>query len=185
MMVALAILMAIGSVCFALFRQYSERYRMATEVSTSTSSVQLALNQMLQEMRLAGYPSTSLVGATGAVGFTSIQPTSVSFESALDPSQTTVYTVTYTLSGNALLRTIAPKGSPAGNPVTLATGIDSLQFTYLDQNNQPTPSPAQVCRVLVTVTAQTGAGHASGPSATIPMQGSAYARNLCHLNPGA
>jgi len=185
MMVSLAILLTVSSVCFALFGQYVGRYRLQTAVSTSSSTVQLALNQMLHEIRMAGYPTPALMGAAGAAGFTTAQPSAITFETALDPTQPTVDQVSYSLNGNALIRTVTPKGGSASTSTTLATGVTSLQFTYLDQNNQPTTTPAQVCGVSVAMTVQAQASQAAGQSMDVPMQGTAFARNLCHLNPGS
>jgi hypothetical protein len=185
MMVALAVLMAVSSVCFALFRQYVSRYRLQTAVSSSTSTVQLALNQMLHEIRMAGYPTTALMGSAGAAGFTVANPASITFETALDPSQTTVDQVTYSLDEDALVRTVAVKGGGSTSTTTLARGVTALQFTYLDQNNQPTTTAAQVCGVLVTMAVKAQISQAAGQSATVPMQGTAFARNICHLNPGS
>ena len=46
----------------------------------------------------------------------------------------------------------------AGAPVALASGITSLAFTYLDQDNAVTATAANIRTVTITLTTQQSAG---------------------------
>lgn len=138
--------------------------RGANEVE-ATQSVRVALERMAQELRGAGFcptctsaPPFTAITAQSATGFT------IQNDWDGDGVITTAGTVTdafgnirgeqivYAFAGGALTR--QETGVDVAGPLTLATGINSLTFTYQDNAGVVTATPANIRTVVVTATTQ-------------------------------
>jgi prepilin-type N-terminal cleavage/methylation domain-containing protein len=136
--------------------------RGANEVE-ATQSVRVALERMAQELRGAGFCPTC-TGATPFTAITAQSATGFTIQNDWDGDGviTTAGTVTdafgnargeqvvYAFAGGTLTR----QETGDANPLTLATGINSLTFTYQDNAGVVTATPDNICTVVVTATTQ-------------------------------
>lgn len=217
--VAVSLLLILSSSAFLLFSRFASRYRMQVSGSSATGSARIALNQILNEVRQAGYPSTQLIPAATLTaslpcavapgyGFLQTDPTTLKFQGAIQPLWTAggavsstcpavqsanslaggtslpVSTVTYSLRGTTLVRTVT------GNASSLSTSSNVLQnipaggltFRYYCLGNGSggaTDTVQSVCGASATLTATGGAqDQKTGQSFVTTVQGAAYARNV-------
>jgi prepilin-type N-terminal cleavage/methylation domain-containing protein len=136
--------------------------RGSTEVE-ATQSVRVAIERMAQELRVAGFcptctaaPPFTAITAQSATGFT------IQNDWDGDGVITAAGTVTdgfgnvrgeqivYAFAGGALTR----QETGDVSPLTLATGINSLTFTYQDSAGVVTAVPDNIRTVVVTATTQ-------------------------------
>jgi prepilin-type N-terminal cleavage/methylation domain-containing protein len=144
------------------------------------SNARIGIERLIEEIREAGYlpagptcpgaPTTPCppfnysfpaITAQSATGFTiqndwnatgTIQTTSIT-----DPvsGATRGEQVIYSFASGQLLR---QEMGLDGSPVALASGITSLAFAYLDQNNVVTATAANIRTVTITLTTQQSSG---------------------------
>lgn len=146
----------------------------------SQANARIGIERLIEEIREAGYlpagptcpgaPTTpcppynyafSAITAQSATGMTlqsdwnadnAIQTTSVT-----DPVNGTTRgeQVIYSFGSGQLLRR---EMGVDGSPVALASGVTSLAFTYLDQNNAVTATAANIRTVTIAMTTQQSSG---------------------------
>ncbi len=201
MMIALIVLLVISAVTFEVFGRYEQRYGVELESANLNAQGVIAMDQMLHELRMAGYPSASKLMYGSAYNgtadnlvaqapFESISATSLTMDAALGNTGTTTIGVTgpvvdqviYTLNGSQLQRTYAPRSStgPIGTQTTttLASHVKSLHFNYYDSTGAVTATPANVAEVQVQMVLETTAKDLkTNLPMDISLQGTAYVRN--------
>jgi Tfp pilus assembly protein PilW len=155
-----------------------ESYLVGTNQAEAQQNLRLAVDRMMQELRNAGYCATcsNACTAPGNVGpFASISAASAtSFTiqndwngdyncvngAGINTAGTVAYLgtvtqrgeqITYDVSGGNLRRR---EIGVDGAPVVLAGGITSATFTYQDANGNVTATPANIRRIVITITAQ-------------------------------
>lgn len=161
-LVELLVAMALaGIVMAAIYATYSSQQKayMVTEQTTAVQqNIRGAMYYLERDLRLAGYDPRR----TNKFGFTDISSAnSLTFTmdttvgSGTNTTNGTVdstETVVYSLSGTDLRR------QAGGTAQTLAEGITSLTFQYLDSSRNVTNKKAEVKSVNVTITGSEG-GH--------------------------
>ena len=126
-----------------------ESYSLVSDRREALQEARLAVNMMTGELQTIADPATDIA---------SITPTSITFTSSGGES------VTYAISGTTLLR----------NTKILAQGVTGASgFAYYTAGGATTTNRAQIHRVGVTVTVDTGVG-AHG---TVTIRSGAYLRN--------
>lgn len=130
----------------------------------ATQSVRVAIERMAQELRVAGFCPTCSTAPPGFTAITAQTATGFTIQNDWDGDGviTTAATVTdgfgnvrgeqivYAFAGGALTR--QETGDPG--PLTLATGINNLTFTYQDNAGVVTATPDNIRTVVVTATTQ-------------------------------
>ena len=135
--VAISLLLILSSSAFLLFSRFASRYRMQVSGSSATGSARIALNQLLNEVRQAGYPSTQLIPAATLTaslpcavapgyGFLQADPTTLKFQGSIQPLWT----------GGSTLSAICPAVQSAnslggGTSLPVSTVTYALQGTNL------------------------------------------------------
>lgn len=222
--VAVSLLLILSSSAFLLFSRFANRYRMQVSGSSATGTARIALNQILNEVRQAGYPSTQLIPAAAAgpvnppttlscavtpnYSFLQADPTTLKFQGSIQPPWTgrstysaicppvqsanslnggtllPVSTVTYSLQGTTLVRTVMDNASSLSTSSTVLQNIPAggLTFRYycLGPASSGTVDTVQsVCGASATITAAGGArDQKTGQSFVTTVQGAAYASNV-------
>ena len=166
-----------------------QSYLVGAHQVEAQQTVRVALDEMIRELRNAGYCPT----CTGTAPFTAITAqsgTGFAIQSDWDGSGTisTSGTVTdaagtvrgeriiYAVSSGALTR--QETGIDA-SPLTVATGITSLGFTYQDSAGVTTATAADIRTIVLTLTAQPRVQPAATPQgrALVTMTDSVRLRN--------
>jgi prepilin-type N-terminal cleavage/methylation domain-containing protein len=174
MLVVCAIVGLVMAGLLGLVMSGQQAYWFGTTQVDAQQTVRVALERMVKEVREAGYyprnPDTTSCAmppcylfdaiGTGATSSSltlqydwSGDGTSAASGTVTDPLQgTRGERVTYSFSGNTLTR---QETGVDGIPLTLATGISALAFSYFDEDGLATTTPADVRTVAISVTAQT------------------------------
>lgn len=169
MLIAMAVFLIICAAMFGLLQMSQTRYASENQLSASFQEARLALDQIVRDVNVAGYPSLSLYSsvptdpstyaagpvawspnyypAAGcAIGTTCTTPGDfdVIVETRLG-SDTNVSWVRYYLSGTTLYRAVAPKTS--GDPLSaLSSPGAAVPFLVNVMNN----APSQLAAIAAT-----------------------------------
>lgn len=152
-----------------------------------------AMDLMLREIRMAGYPAKSTYGtATGltptnsnlvAAPFITTSSTSVVFDADLD-NNGVVERVEYRLSGTTLQRSAVSKNSngsvPAASYQTVATNVangSTALFTYTTDPNSSVAAPGNTNSVKIVLKLQTAPDPQNRQRQTYQFTGVAYRQN--------
>ena len=163
LLVACAVIALVMAGLLVSLQAGQEAYLRGSNEVEATQSVRVALERMAQELRVAGFCPT----CTGATPFTAITAqTATGFTIQNDWDGDGVITaagtvtdgfgnvrgeqIVYAFAGGALTR----QETGDANPLTLATGINSLTFTYQDNAGVVTAVPDNIRTVVVTATTQ-------------------------------
>jgi hypothetical protein len=66
MLVSMVVVSLVSSSALALYSQFASRYGVETEISTLTAAGERAMQQVLKDVRLAGYPAKGMYGLNAA-----------------------------------------------------------------------------------------------------------------------
>ena len=163
LLVACAIIALVMAGLLVSLQAGQEAYLRGSNEVEATQSVRVAIERMAQELRVAGFCPT----CTGATPFTAITAqTATGFTIQNDWDGDGVITaagtvtdgfgnargeqIVYAFAGGALTR----QETGDASPLTLATGINSLTFTYQDNAGVVTAVPDNIRTVVVTATTQ-------------------------------
>jgi prepilin-type N-terminal cleavage/methylation domain-containing protein len=163
LLVACAVVALVMAGLLVSLQSGQEAYLRGANEVEATQSVRVALERMAQELRGAGFCPTC-TGATPFTAITAQSATGFTIQNDWDGDGviTTAGTVTdafgnargeqvvYAFAGGTLTR----QETGDAIPLTLATGINSLTFTYQDNAGVVTATPANICTVVVTATTQ-------------------------------
>ncbi len=176
MLVVCAIVGLVMAGMLGLVMAGQQAYWFGTTQVDAQQTVRVALERMVKEIREAGYyprspdtnPATCAVPpcypfdavGTGATSSSlTVQydwngdGTSAASGTVTDPLQgTRGERVTYSFSSGVLTR---QEIGVDGSPVTIASGISGLAFSFFAEDGTATTTPANIRTVAVTVTAQT------------------------------
>jgi prepilin-type N-terminal cleavage/methylation domain-containing protein len=174
MLVVCAIVGLVMAGLLGLVMAGQQAYWFGTTQVDAQQTVRVAIERMVKEVREAGYyprnPDTTscatppcypfdAIGAGATSSFLTLQydwsgdGTSAASGTVSDPLQgTRGERVSYSFSGNTLTR---QETGVDGTPLTLATGISALAFSYFDEDGLATTTPADIRTVAISVTAQT------------------------------
>jgi prepilin-type N-terminal cleavage/methylation domain-containing protein len=161
LLVACAVVALVMAGLLITLQSGQEAYLRGSNEVEATQSVRVAIERMAQELRGAGFCPT----CTGAPPFTAItaqSATGFTIQNDWDGDGviTTAGTVTdangnvrgeqvvYAFAGGAITR----RETGDANPLTLATGINALTFTYQDSAGVTTVTPDDIRTVVVTAT---------------------------------
>jgi prepilin-type N-terminal cleavage/methylation domain-containing protein len=164
LLVACAVVALVMAGLLITLQSGQEAYLRGSNEVEATQSVRVAIERMAQELRGAGFCPT----CTGAPPFTAItaqSATGFTIQNDWDGDGviTTAGTVTdangnargeqvvYTFAGGAITRR---ETGDMGPPITLASGINALTFTYQDNAGVTTATPDNIRTVVVTATTQ-------------------------------
>lgn len=168
LLVAVAIIGLVLAGLLGMLMTGQTSYQVGSNQVEAQQSIRLALDRVVNEIRNAGYCPTCGTGTTpfeaitsaSATGFT-IQndwngdwngSSGISSSPVTDPDgNTRGEQIVYAVSGGALTR---QEVGIDGSAVTLASGITSATFTYLDKDGNVTATPSEIRRIDITVTAQ-------------------------------
>ena len=163
LLVACAVVALVMAGLLITLQSGQEAYLRGSNEVEATQSVRVAIERMAQELRGAGFCPT----CTGAPPFTAItaqSATGFTIQNDWDGDGviTTAGTVTdangnvrgeqvvYAFAGGAITR----RETGDAMPLTLATGINALTFTYQDSAGVTTGTPDNIRTVIVTATTQ-------------------------------
>jgi prepilin-type N-terminal cleavage/methylation domain-containing protein len=174
----------VGFVMASLYVMLSsgqESYSVGTNQAEAQQNVRLAVDRMVQELRNAGYcptcsnsctpapPATTprpfeAITAQSATGFTIQNDWNGDYNCAALTGINTVGTVNYlgtgTQRGEQIIYDVTGNNlrrreiGVDATPVVLTGGITSATFTYQDVNGAVTATPANIRRIVITITAQ-------------------------------
>jgi prepilin-type N-terminal cleavage/methylation domain-containing protein len=165
LLVACAVIALVMAGLLVSLQAGQEAYLRGSNEVEATQSVRVAIERMAQELRVAGFcptcttapPIFTAITAQSATGFT------IQNDWDGDGVITAAGTVTdgfgnvrgeqivYAFAGGALTR---QETGVDASPLTLATGINSLTFTYQDNAGVVTAVPDNIRTVVVTATTQ-------------------------------
>ena len=164
LLVACAVIAFVMAGLLVMLQTGQESYLVGSNRVEATQSVRVAIDRMAQEIRTAGFcptctgtPPFTAIAAQTATGFT------IQNDWDGDGAINTTGTVTdadgnvhgeqivYAFSSGALTRQEVGVDASA---VTLATGINSLTFTYQDSTGATTATAANIRTIVVTLTTQ-------------------------------
>lgn len=175
MLVVCAIVGLVMASLLGLVMAGQQAYWFGTTQVDAQQTVRVAIERMVKEVREAGYyprnPDTTSCAVppcypfnaigTGATSSTltlqydwSGDGTSAASGTVTDPILNAARgeRVTYSFSSGTLTR---QETGVDGTPLTLATGISALAFSYFDEDGLATTTPADIRTVAISVTAQT------------------------------
>ena len=163
LLVACAVIAFVMAGLLVMLQSGQQSYLVGSNQVEAQQTTRVALERMIGEIRGAGYcpsctgtPPFTAVTAQSATGFT-IQN---DWDGSGAPGDVAVTDyagatrgekVVYAVSGGALTR--QEIGLDA-SPVTLASGISSMTFTYQDDTGAVTATPANIRTIVVAMTAQ-------------------------------
>lgn len=125
LVIALTLVSIISVAMAKLLMQGYMTYITAKSVSESDWQAFLALNTLASDLREVRSPNDITSASTSALTFTTISGTSVQYQ----------------LSSTTLLR----------NTITLATGVESVSFSYLDASGAVTSTPSLIRYVVINL----------------------------------
>ena len=164
LLVACAVITFVMAGLLVMLQSGQQSYLVGSNQVEAQQNVRVALERMIREIRGAGYcPNCS--GTPPLTAIASQSTTGFTIQNDWDGSATisTSGTVTdyagttrgeqviYAVSGGALTR---QEIGLDGSPVTLASGISSMTFTYQDDTGAVTATAADIRTIVVTLTAQ-------------------------------
>ena len=164
LLVACAVIAFVMAGLLVMLQTGQESYLVGSNRVEATQSVRVAIDRMAQEIRTAGFcptctgtPPFTAIAAQTATGFT------IQNDWDGDGAINVVGTVTdangnvrgeqvvYAFAGGALTRQETGVDAAA---LTLATGINSLTFTYEDSTGVTTATADNIRTIVVTLTTQ-------------------------------
>jgi len=191
MLIVLAVFTFIVGGIFSNLSQSQIRYQFEQEVAEVQQSARNAMDIMVREIKLAGFPKasyydsgqnwTSANSNKVAAGFITINATNLVFEADVE-EDSIVDRVDYNLSNGTLSRSAQDKqvggGAPAAVYQVLADNVTALTFTYLDSSHTATATASQVrfVRILLSLST-TNVDPQNRNRRTITVQSEAYVRN--------
>jgi len=155
-----------------------ESYLVGASQAEAQQNIRLAVDRMVNELRNAGYCPTcsnsctnpgnigpfAAISAANATGFTIWNDwngdyncvTGAGINTAASVNYVGTVTqrgeqITYDVTANNLRRR---EFGIDGAPVVIAAGVSAATFQYLDANGNVTATPANIRRVVITITAQ-------------------------------
>ena len=164
LLVACAIIAFVMAGLLVMLQSGQQSYLVGSNQVEAQQNVRVALERMIREIRGAGYcpncsgtPPFTAIAAQSTTGFTvqhdwdgsatiSTSGTVTDYAGTTRGEQ-----VIYAVSGGALTR---QEIGLDGSPVTLASGISSMTFTYQDDTGAVTATAADIRTIVVTLTAQ-------------------------------
>jgi len=175
MLIALSVFLIICAAMFGLLQMSQTRYASENQLSASFQEARLALDQIVRDVNVAGYPSMSLystlpldqsafavgpvawspnyyplvpcaIGTAGGGTCTSPGDYDLIVETRLG-NDANVSWVRYSLSGTTLYRAVAPK-TTGSDPVT-ATSVAGVAVPFL-VNVMNNPGGAQLAQITAT-----------------------------------
>jgi len=191
MLIVLAVFTLIVGGIFTSLSQGQIRYQFEQEVAEVQQSARNAMDIMVREIKLAGFPKasyydsgqnwTSANSNRVAAGFITINATNLVFEADVE-EDSIVDRVDYNLSNGTLSRSAQDKqaggGAPAAVYQLLASNVTALTFTYLDSNQAVTATASQVRSVMISLSMNTTSVDPQNRNRrTITVQSEASVRN--------
>jgi len=191
MLIVLAVFTLIVGGIFTSLSQGQIRYQFEQEVAELQQSARNAMDIMVREIKLAGFPKasyydsgqnwTSANSNRVAAGFITINATNLVFEADVEEDGI-VDCVDYNLSNGTLSRSAQDKqaggGAPAAVYQLLASNVTALTFTYLDSNQAVTATASQVRSVMISLSMNTTSVDPQNRNRrTITVQSEASVRN--------
>ena len=191
MLIVLAVFTLIVGGIFTSLSQGQIRYQFEQEVAELQQSARNAMDIMVREIKLAGFPKasyydsgqnwTSANSNRVAAGFITINATNLVFEADVE-EDSIVDRVDYNLSNGTLSRSAQDKqaggGAPAAVYQLLASNVTALTFTYLDSNQAVTATASQVRSVMISLSMNTTSVDPQNRNRrTITVQSEASVRN--------
>jgi type IV pilus assembly protein PilW len=168
MLIVLAIFTFIVGGIFSNLSQSQIRYQFEQEVAEVQQSGRNAIDIMVREIKLAGFPKASYYDSAQnwtsansnkvAAGLITINATNLVFEADVEEDGI-VERVDYNLSNGTLSRSAQDKqaggGAPAAVYQVLANNVTALTFTYLDSSHTATATASEVQSVQILLTLST------------------------------
>lgn len=180
MLIAMSVFLIICAAMFSLLQMSQTRYASENQLSASFQEARLAMDQIVRDVNVAGYPSMSLFStlssdqSTFAVGpvawspnYYPLTPCSIGgtcnspgdydliVETRLG-TDTNVSWVHYYLSGTTLYRAVVPKPTTGGDP-SAALSASGLAIPFL-VNVMNNPGGAQLAQITATYPAMFPSG---------------------------
>ncbi|MBI4271607.1 MAG: prepilin-type N-terminal cleavage/methylation domain-containing protein [Candidatus Rokubacteria bacterium] len=164
LLVACAVIAFVMAGLLVMLQSGQQSYLVGSNQVEAQQNVRVALERMIREIRGAGYcpncggtPPFTAIASQSTTGFT-IQndwdgSATISTSGTVTDYAGTTHgeQVIYAVSGGALTR---QEIGLDGSPVTLASGISSMTFTYQDDTGAVTATAADIRTIVVTLTAQ-------------------------------
>jgi len=133
LVLSIALIALVAFLIAPMFISGVRSYSLVADRKAALAEARLAMDRMTQEIRLI--PSTDDITTWDAGQITFNKPTENN--------------ITYTLAGGNLTR----------NGAIMAENVDSLAFSYLDQNGDPAVAKADIERVRFEMVKGAGTGH--------------------------
>ncbi len=161
LMVAAALSLVVMGGIYSVYRSQQESYIVREQETAMQQNIRAGMVIMTSDIRMAGYhhPTVDV-----SPGITSANPTSIAFTMLKnkgdrpDPTDTTLETITYSLDGKNLKRTIND-GSTTSDQI-IAENIDWVDFVYLNSAGaviaNPPASLTEIKSIQVTLIARAG-----------------------------
>jgi len=197
MLIAMAIFLAICAAMFGLLQLSQQKYASESELSASFQEARLAMDQIVRDINVAGYPSLGLYSvlptdpSSYAVGPVAWYPnyyplaggcaietgggtgcaTPGDFDLIVETrlgNDTSVSWVRYYLNGTTLYRAVAQKTSDSDPRTPLMAAGVAVPFLVNVMNNAPGQLPGGVPVPIFQYTCNTPAGPTGNPPQPLP-----------------
>jgi type II secretion system protein J len=158
-MVAIAIMSILSIAMMKTYTGFTRVYTTQEVAAGAQQDLRAALNIMTQDIRMAGFdPTDSDNFGVEVATATNIRITSdTDIDGVVD--QSNFERITYNLNaGTNQLQQILYQGTASESTQPVVDNVTNLTFTYLDEDNNITATPADIRTVIISMTIQELAG---------------------------
>ena len=154
LLIALVISSILMGAMYQTFIKQQKTYAVQEQVSEAQQNVRIAMDTIVRYVRMAGYKGNP--AGAGSFGFLYAKSDTIGFTfdadgNGLYAGNDSAERIEFRLSGTTLQRTV----NTTTNWQDIAENIESIQFQYLDANNNTTTILANIRRVIITITGRT------------------------------
>jgi type IV pilus assembly protein PilW len=153
LMVALAMATFFIAVTFTLVDFSTQSYRAQERVAAAQQDMRAGIDIISREIRMAGYNPMRLSGAgiVTATADTFHFTMDMNRSNSVDETAEERVTYAFDLANNRVNR-ILYQGTGSEDSLPLIENVTAFNFTYFDESDNPTVTPADIKTVIITMT---------------------------------
>lgn len=158
LMVAMVMALIMISATFGIVNHSSRIYRAQERISDSQQDVRAALGLLARDIRIAGYDPLRdaggpIAGIVTATVNTFQYTADTNASGTIDQADNERVTYTYNAATQTLSQ-ILYEGTASQSTATVIDKVTAMTFTYLNSAGNVTATPADIRRVVVSITCQ-------------------------------